>query len=112
MLYCKDCKFCELIPTVDNVDYSKCHHPLTHVDVALSPVTGLATKPLLRYCEYERKLDDRCGITAKRFLPNILYAENLRDLTISSREEERRWRAQSRYRDEGQQFESEAGAKE
>ena len=113
-LYCKDCEFCELIPPRDNVDYSKCNHPFNHVDGVLSPVTGLATKPFLPYCENERAAGNRCGITAKRFLPNTFYAEYLRDLAIESREEARREQAQPSYRDEGRSepdFERDSGAR-
>ena len=46
------------------------------------------------------------------FEPNEAYAEYLRDKKIDGNQEARRERAISRYRDAGQEFETEQGARE
>jgi len=114
MKLCQDCKHCDLILTGHYKragDYSKCNHPSLK-NASISPVTGILSADDARYCNEVRLSGQECGPDAILFEPNEAYAEYLRDKKIDGNQEARRERAISRYRDAGQEFETEQGARE
>ena len=114
MKLCKDCKHCDLVLTgyyKREGDYSKCNHSSLK-KAAISPVTGILSSRDAPYCDEVRLQGQECGPDAILFEPNEAYAEYLRDKRVEGNQEARRERAESRYRDASQEFETEQGARE
>jgi len=112
MKYCKDCAWIEISSGTLGQDFSKCLHPDVQSKPTTSSVTGKHIPCESPYAEHMRTFHDaKCGPDAKLFTPNDAYAEHLRDKKIDGNEEARRERAESRYRDSEQEFESEQGAR-
>ena len=106
MLYCINCKFYQATPHEDGF-YGRCKHEQA---IVINPVSGETEYHFARVCRDWGP----CWQEGRLYQESegYLAAELKRDRDIEARQEQRQEMREHRYRDRGEEFEAESGARE